>query len=206
MVIVKKWIQGPTQIKPLTELVARFCIFGYPNSQRHPTVLELIGADGATMHLRAKYNDVRPKFECYYVKVEPGPLFRDRQLEYVPSASSSLRILIGCSWERPAHEAELPPHYEQIVGEEGKRHCIPRAVEAIGLYVRGFAFWDAIQNKAIAAIVASHDVPGTLDILSDKSQLDPILDACEVVPLNDLSALLSDIEAWIRTFESQSEK
>lgn len=52
--------------------------------------------------------------------------------------------------------------------------------------MRGLAFWNDDKHCPVAAIVASHDVPGTLDILTERNDLDAALVISEVVDLPSL--------------------
>jgi hypothetical protein len=63
--------------------------------------------------------------------------------------------------------------------------------------VRGLAFWNDDKNCLVAAIVASHDVPGTLDILTERNDLDAALVISEVVDIPSLKDWTTELKVWL---------
>ncbi len=201
--IVKTWIPEHSEVAELSRLSALVSIDDYVGSHGHPGRIRLVSSDGQCIYLDAAYDDVRFKFECYFVVVGSPPEHIVRwQTAKTIQDFQSVRMLMGFQWERPARPGELPPSYEDIVGDMGLRQDIPSNAQALGVFVHGFAFWNDAENRPVAAIVASHDVPGTLEILTERKDLDATLAVCEVVDIPTLNDWAAELNVWLERWKS----
>ncbi|MEZ5901342.1 MAG: hypothetical protein R3D51_17830 [Hyphomicrobiaceae bacterium] len=199
MVIVKTWLPRYSNVVSLSRLSAPVSVCDYIGSRGHPTGIKLVHSNDEKTYVDAAYADVRRKFECYFVVLAP-PSERTLTWKEIDKVHyfGSIRLLIGFEWQRTARVGELSTLYTgTTVGDMSSRQEIPDNTEALGIFVHGFAFWNDLDDQPVAAIVASHAVPGTLEILSERKDLDAIVAICDVVGIPELDSWTSDLQAWL---------
>lgn len=199
MVTIKHWIPSLKDASGLLALSAPVRVYDYVGSHGHPVDLFLVGPNEDIVRMVAEYRDVRFKFECLFVTVEQGTPLTPHPVHLANISDwTSIRCAIAFEFRRPAWPGELPPHYVQVTGDYGTRQIVPDNVQALGVYIHGFLFWNDLNDLPVAAIVASRDVPGTLEFIGNQDRLSAICANLEIVSLPNLDRWRAEMEAWLR--------
>jgi len=147
--------------------------------------------------LSVDYHGVVFKFECFNMVVDellPVSFATARQIAVV-SGWDTVRCIFRFEWERPAVPGEVRVDWEQIVRERGKRKKIPGTATAVCVSMAGIAFWNAVRDQPIAAIVSDDDNdPGTLRVFEKSEEIAAAIDGAELVSADEAPR-------WVRQLE-----
>jgi hypothetical protein len=152
-------------------------------------VLEQPGAQ--SFCLRVTAHTVAFKFEVFRLRVEPWTGQVDRKLIEMSRIVEfdSLKCLLRFEWVRPALQGEIPAHFEQIVGERGRRQDIRSSATKVAASMVGLAFYKAKSNLPTTVILNSDDDPVTLRVLDKTNDIEQAISDCEALRT-------AEIEQW----------
>lgn len=209
MVTVKTWIPKTADVGELAKMAGPVAVYAWQNQLSppfHPTEFLLHDANKNSLLIKAAYGDVRFKFECLFVEIAhaEGAELGERKLVCQFMKWHSVRLLMGFDWDRPARLGENPPAWDQVVGENGRRINVPASAIAIGISMYGISFFNDVQDKPAAAIVADQSTPSKLSIQTDQEELRSTIASCEVIRLSDLEEWNEDVKTWLKGFTNKA--
>jgi len=177
-----------------------------PNSQSFETLARLRGvisvlrpigrvtrlflkADSdVSLSLSVDYLGVVFKFECFNLVVDeslPESFATAHQIAVI-SGWDTVKCIFRFEWERPALPGEVRVDREPIVRERGERKKIPDTASAVCVSMVGIAFWNAVRDQPIAAIVSDDDNdPGTLRVFEKSEEIAAAIEGAELVSADE---------------------
>jgi hypothetical protein len=167
--------------------------------------LFLKAGDAPPVSLSVDYHDVVFKFECFSIVADASPRasFSDAHQITLITEWHTIKCLFCFEWERPALPGEVPPHFEQITRKRGTREKISSDASAVCVSMIGIAFWNVVQDKAIAAIVSDDDNdPGTMRICEKPEEIEVTISESEKVSVDEVGGWTLQLEQLRRSLAS----
>ncbi|MGL4861007.1 MAG: hypothetical protein ACRC5A_15010 [Enterobacteriaceae bacterium] len=199
MVISSLFLPDNESIELLTKLSAPVEILESPGLYPNVYGFLLAENDGHSLHVSTTSNDVRFKFECFIVEINPGPpeYWGEERLVEKLGTGFKITCLFRFEWERPPYPGEVPLDWEQIVGQRGKRKEIPKNIMALGASMVGLLLEDDSHTLLIGC---DDEVPETSRIYRDTDEINAFIDECESVVPDKVPEWCEEVRSWRDAF------
>lgn len=151
------------------------------------------------VRLKTEYRDVVFKFEIFNILPSVSPVSQasaHQEIE-VLAAWNTIRCIFAFEWERPSTKDEVPPLYEQIVGERGARSAIPNTATAVGVSMVGISFHSSVDDRTVGMIYTDTSVDPTVLLVSRAPEVIENFEAdCEIIDVEEFPRWKRSLVKW----------